>query len=210
MSAIKSSADERTSGLPAYTKSQLCTIMFNFTLTVIRMNRHRIPQRNTIPGILILGMLLCSLSVHAEPAEVTEARNLVNRLRTRLEQFQKHDLNADAGITELELNVQLEDNLPGADQAGALLRSFGAMDRNRDGRVDFKEFLNNDAMLRRMFQLADRNANQAVSRDELYTWLQYFPDAPSREDINTHFSFADENQNGSISYTEFESMLMAR
>ncbi|MCB1314639.1 MAG: EF-hand domain-containing protein [Leptospiraceae bacterium] len=184
--------------------------MFNFALTVFRMNRHRLTRLNTIPGILVLGMLLSSLPVHAEPAEVNEARNLVNRLRTRLEQFQKHDLNADAGITELELNVQMEDNLPGADQAGALLQNFGAMDRNGDGRVDFKEFLNNDAMLRRMFQLADRNANQAVSRDELYTWLQHFPDAPSREDINTHFSFADENRNGSISYTEFESMLMAR
>jgi calmodulin len=118
-------------------------------------------------------------------------------------------------LTELkQVMLQLGQNPAEED----LLDMMRLVDVNGDNEIDFEEFLvmmtmrsgerDTEAELREAFKLFDLDGSGNISRDELKTLMKNLGQALTDEEIDAMIDEVDINQDGEISFHEFQTLMV--
>eukprot|EP00873_Tetraselmis_striata_P011886 jgi/Tetstr1/432150/TSEL_021607.t1 len=143
-------------------------------------------------------MLLAKAFAHSQEAK---------HLRT---EFSKHDLDGDGTISCNELRKFMFDCGYHASEV-EVEALFAKLDTDGSGELDFEEFVAteiyfraqvDDALMRRAFQLMDRDGDGRIGREDLQMALEASEDTMS-EELDAVFRAVDTDGNGCISFDEF-------
>ncbi|OQV24122.1 Calcineurin subunit B type 1 [Hypsibius exemplaris] len=149
------------------------------------------------------------VSTHAE-AECTFNADEINRLRKR---FQKMDMDNSGSLSVDEFM-----SLPELQQNPLVQRVIDTFDRNRDGGVDFKEFIegisqfsvkgNRESKLRFAFSIYDIDGDGFITNSELFQVLKMMvgnnlKDLQLQQIVDKTIMYADKDGDGKISFEEF-------
>lgn len=126
--------------------------------------------------------------------------------------FREFDLNGDGLIQKHELRAVMQ-KMGQSPTDQELEAMFAAADRNRDGNIDFTEFLTIaranplSLSLKAVFQELDVDGDGYITRSELRTAFQRMGHALSDQDIKAIYKHVDQNQDGRINFQEFCEMM---
>ncbi|KAH7728422.1 Vitellogenin-linked Transcript family member [Aphelenchoides avenae] len=129
--------------------------------------------------------------------------------------FQEFDLNGDGFIQKDELKaVMIKMHQSPTDEE--LTAMFNAADRDRDGNIDFQEFLSIaranplSLSLRAVFDELDVSGDGHITRSELRTAFQRMGHSLTDQEINAIYKHVDTNSDGKINFDEFCQMMTRR
>uniref|UniRef100_A0A0K0E4K6 Calmodulin n=1 Tax=Strongyloides stercoralis TaxID=6248 RepID=A0A0K0E4K6_STRER len=129
--------------------------------------------------------------------------------------FKEFDLNGDGFIQKDELN-QVMTKMGQAPTNEELSAMFNAADKDRDGNIDFEEFLSIahanplSLSLKAVFDELDVDGDSFITRSELRTAFQKMGHNLSDQDIKQIYKHVDANQDGKINFDEFCKMMTKR
>ncbi|VDM97382.1 unnamed protein product [Thelazia callipaeda] len=126
--------------------------------------------------------------------------------------FQEFDLNGDGYIQKDELNAAMirMGQCPTEEELNAM---FNAADTDKDGNIDFNEFLSiavanpQSLSLKAVFDELDVNGDGFITRSELRTAFQRMGHNLSDSDIKAIYNQVDVNRDGKINLEEFCQMM---
>ncbi|OQV25169.1 Calcineurin subunit B type 1 [Hypsibius exemplaris] len=148
-------------------------------------------------------------SAHAEAGGTFNADE-INRLRKR---FQKMDMDNSGSLSVDEFM-----SLPELQQNPLVQRVIDTFDRNRDGGVDFKEFIqgisqfsvkgDRESKLRFAFSIYDIDGDGFINNGELFQVLKMMvgnnlKDLQLQQIVDKTIMYADKDGDGKISFEEF-------
>jgi len=124
--------------------------------------------------------------------------------------FQEFDLNNDGFIQKNELKaVMLKMGQSPTDEE--LDSMFSAADQDKDGNIDFREFLAiakaNPMSLKGVFDELDVDGNGYITRSELKTAFQRMGHSLNDQEIKAIYKHVDTNNDGRINFEEFCKMM---
>uniref|UniRef100_A0AC35U5D5 Calmodulin n=1 Tax=Rhabditophanes sp. KR3021 TaxID=114890 RepID=A0AC35U5D5_9BILA len=126
--------------------------------------------------------------------------------------FKEFDLNGDGFIQKDELN-QVMTKMGQAPTEEELLAMFNAADKDKDGNIDFTEFLSIahanplSLSLKAVFDELDVDGDGFITRSELRTAFQKMGHNLTDQDIKQIYKHVDDNQDGKINFEEFCKMM---
>uniref|UniRef100_A0A8R1DF00 EF-hand domain-containing protein n=1 Tax=Caenorhabditis japonica TaxID=281687 RepID=A0A8R1DF00_CAEJA len=129
--------------------------------------------------------------------------------------FREFDLNGDGFIQREELRAVMQKmgQSPTEDELDAM---FQAADKDRDGNIDFEEFLviaranPLSLSLKAVFEELDVDGDGYITRSELRTAFQRMGHSLSDQDIKAIYRHVDANNDGKINFQEFCEMMTRR
>ncbi|KAJ6806266.1 calmodulin-like protein 1 [Iris pallida] len=126
--------------------------------------------------------------------------------------FRKIDRNKDGKISSDELRALLE-SLGKKDVAAEAAAMVRAADLNRDGYIDFQEFMDvhkkgvTTADIRNAFWAFDQNGDGRISAEEVMAMLWKLGEGCSLEDCRRMVRQVDKNGDGLVDMDEFMAMM---
>ncbi|VDN81482.1 unnamed protein product [Brugia pahangi] len=126
--------------------------------------------------------------------------------------FKEFDLNGDGYIQKDELNAVMVKmgQCPTDDELNAM---FDAADKDKDGNIDFDEFLSIayanplSLSLKAVFDELDVDGDGCITRSELRTAFQRMGHNLTDSDIKAIYNQVDVNRDGKINFDEFCQMM---
>lgn len=132
------------------------------------------------------------------------------------EAFAEFDLNDDGYISREELSDVMKNfgNIMSNNELDEMIK---VVDKDGNGLVDFKEFLNLmdsncllqnlDQEMEKLFQMIDTNNDGFLSAQEITTMMKNLGEKVRKKDIRKMMKEADKNNDGKISFSEFKTMV---
>ncbi|CAG9530181.1 unnamed protein product [Cercopithifilaria johnstoni] len=126
--------------------------------------------------------------------------------------FKEFDMNGDGCIQKDELNALMVKigQRPTDDELNAM---FNAADKDKDGNIDFDEFLSIayanplSLSLKAVFEELDLDGDGCITRSELRTAFQRMGHSLTDDDIKAIYNQVDINKDGRINFDEFCQMI---
>eukprot|EP00890_Picochlorum_soloecismus_P005479 jgi/Picsp_1/5932/NSC_03289-R1_calmodulin len=133
--------------------------------------------------------------------------------------FDSDDVTADTGtITTKELGVVMR-SLGQTPTEAELKEMIEEVDTNKDGTIDFKEFLglmsrktkdkDSQEELREAFKVFDKDGNGYISAAELRHVMTSLGEKLSDEEVDAMMKEADADGDGQVDYEEFVKMMVS-
>jgi len=132
------------------------------------------------------------------------------------EAFAEFDVNDDGFISKKELSDVMSNfgNMITNEELDEMIK---VVDKDGNGLVDFKEFLNLmdsncllqniDQEMELLFEMIDTNKDGYLSAKEITTMMKNLGEKVRKKDIRKMMKAADSNNDGKISLSEFKSMV---
>ncbi|XP_022195055.1 calmodulin [Nilaparvata lugens] len=130
---------------------------------------------------------------------------------TRL--FSDMDKNKDGAISKDELKDGLRDFIGYEASESELNESMQVLDKNKDGKVDIKDFLEHMQArksetrleaIRFTFEMWDSDSDGFIDKNDLRSMLRAVGEEPSDEKINKILNTSDLDKDGRLSFQEFK------
>jgi len=126
--------------------------------------------------------------------------------------FHEFDLNGDGYIQKNELRAVMEKmgQSPTEDELDAM---FNAADQDRDGNIDFREFLTIaranplSLSLKAVFEELDVDGDGHITKSELRIAFQRMGHSLTDQEIKSIYKHVDTNNDGKINFQEFCEMM---
>lgn len=130
--------------------------------------------------------------------------------------FSQIDKNSDGYISKQELSEVMSQlgHIISNDELDDIIR---AVDKDGNGLVDFKEFLNLmdnnclvqnvDEEMQHLFSMIDRNNDGFITEKEIKIMMKGLGEKVRKKDIRKMIKEADQNKDGKISFNEFKTMV---
>jgi calcium-binding protein CML len=130
--------------------------------------------------------------------------------------FSQFDTNSDGFISKQEL-AEAMSNLGHIITNEELNDIMKAVDKDGNGLVDFKEFMNLmdnnclvqnvDEEMQHLFSMIDINKDGYITEKEIKAMMKGLGEKVRKKDIRKMIKEADENKDGKISFNEFKTMV---
>lgn len=132
------------------------------------------------------------------------------------EAFAAFDVNGDGFISKQELADVMKNfgNIISGEELDEMIK---IVDKDGNGLVDFKEFLNLmdsncllqniDQEMEKLFAMIDTNNDGYLSAQEITTMMKNLGEKVRKKDVRKMMKAADQNNDGKISFSEFKSMV---